>query len=878
MKVVFVMGTLEYSGMDEEGAALSSTTIDLFTEASRDFDSSVVFVSLDPILASKTKNKITMKIIRQERPRVISEIEAQNPDLVICCGPVATACVFGKGNLAEERMFRRRFYPFGEDRMPVFVTFTPERARYTHDMKRLIINDINWAIAHVDRAVPERMQPEYTLVRMSDPEWRVRPAGAAGRRSHAIGFDLETYPAVSPFDTEARIRMAVMSYYRGDGVIKTFVIHCGPDSSLPEWVVADLHNSNYVKVGSNIKFDVRWCRRFGISVRNYRCTALRESILDSSSPRTDLKFLAFSYAPELGAYNHNLELRLDVVKDFRYLTDEELFDYAACDGVASLKAFMGQEMRDQDGLLDSAGAKVLYKLYESLADIEYNGIGVDLNRLDDLADNYRAELTRLRDEITAHLGAVNIDSPTDLAEALASKIPAINLKPSEWRRLISQSSEDTEEEVSTAREVLMREAWRHASIPLIIEYRKIITRFNMFIKSVRTKHLTRWDGAYCIFPSYNISTGTYRLASSNPNGMNMPREIANPNLSVKSQFVGRDGCELLEADLSQIEIRIAAALSGDPVMCEALRAGGDIHTQMASRMLGKPVHESGEAVDAQTSEFVTKLERQSCKTRTFLILYGGGAKKLSADLRITKAAAQQMIDEYFATFRVLKQYIDSVHDSVRANGFITTPFGLRRYFVKPVNWQSRSGYAIYRQSFNTIIQHTAAMVMYVIMTELRTTPSSIRMVQQVHDSLVIEAYNVDTARDILAELQRICDNIWEILAARGMERPAQEVPIKFDASIGWRLGLDRSPLAPRTRRPNESSEWNWTSGSSDMFLSANQLRNMNLRTSQNLIADAVAAGETVWVDPETGNLVRRRPAEASLQFGSFIDDPHDDDI
>ena len=794
MKIVFVMGTLEYSGIDEEGAALSSTTIDVFHEASREFDSSVVFVSMDPILASKSKNKITMKILRQERPRVIAEIESLNPDAVICCGPVATACVFGKGNMSEERTFRRRFYPFGEDRMPVFCTFTPERARYTHDMKRLLLNDIKWAVEHIDRTVPERVQPEYKLIRVGDPEWRDRPYGAhlTTRRS-VIGFDLETYPAISPFDSDARIRMVVLSYLHGsfaDGDIRTFVIQCGPDSTMPEWVEADLRNTSFIKTGSNIKFDVRWCKRFGYMVKNYRCTALRESILDSSSPRTDLKFLAFSYAPELGAYNHALEERLDVVKDFRYLTDEELYDYAACDGVASLKAYFGQEARDTDGLLSCPGAKLLYDLYECIAQIEYNGIGVDLNRLDDLSDNYRAELATLRDTITMHLGPVNIDSATELAKILSEKVTGINLKPNEWRRLLTASTEDANDQVSTAREVLLREAWRHPAIPLIIEYRKVVTRFNMFIKAVRTKHLMQWERSYCIFPSYNISTGTYRLASSNPNGMNMPRETDNPNLSVKSQFIGRECSRILEIDLSQIEIRVAAALSGDPIMVEALRSGGDIHTQMASRMLGKQVRPDGQPADDGDTTYVTKSERQSCKTRTFLILYGGGAKKLSADLRIPKPAAQQMIDEYFATFRVLKEYIDSVHAEAQRLGYISTPFGLRRYFVPPVEWQSRAGYAIRRQAFNTKIQHTAAMIMYALMIELRREANP-HVVQQVHDSLAIEVFDAYEESRIMQAIKTICDSMWRRLEGMGMTMPREEVPITFEATIGRQLGINR---------------------------------------------------------------------------------------
>jgi DNA polymerase I-like protein with 3'-5' exonuclease and polymerase domains len=784
--------------MDEEGEALSTNTINLFTEASQGIDTSCVFVSQDPFYASKNKGDLTMTEIRKERPRVLSEIQAASPDLVICCGPIATACVFGKGNMAEERMLRRRWYPFGENTTPVFVTFTPERARYTHDMKRIILNDIRWAVYHVDPTIPERTQPSYQLIAPEDPEWRSRPANARcdPHAVRVIGFDLETYPSISPYDEDARIRMAVLSYPGGHGRINTFVIQCKPNSEFPDWVSDDLSSRAILKSGSNIKFDVRWCRRFGVFVRNYEDTNLREAILDSSSPRKDLKFLAFSYAPELGAYNQPLEELLDSRGgEFKNLTDAEMYDYAACDGVTSLKAYWGQAERDVNGLLSTKGAVMLRRLYTLLCDLEYNGIGVDLDRLDMLAENYQAELVRLRTEITRHLGPINIDSPTSLANALSSQVKNINLKPRDWRRLLSQSSEETEL-VSTAKEVLSREAWRHPAIPLIMQYRQTSVRYNTFVKAMREKHLQVVDRIPSVYPSYNIGTETYRLTSSNPNGMNLPREReeGGENLSIKSQFLGRYGSNLLEIDLSQIEIRVAAALSGDAAMCEALMQGGDIHTQMAARMLGK------------AAEYVTKEERQACKTRTFLILYGGGAQKLAADLKIDKQSAQQMIDEYFNTFSGLKAYIEEVRAEIKENGYVTTPFGLRRYFVKPVKWNSRDGSSVLRQGFNTKIQHTAVMIMYYLMIEMANELGSLdaALVQQVHDSITLEVGSGMGINAVLQRMTSLCqtDSLWNRLEDDwGMTGVRVRVPITFEATVGQRLGVSRIPAVYTAEQP-----------------------------------------------------------------------------
>lgn len=804
LKAVFVLGTLEYAGVDEEGEALSTSTIDLLDRATREanIDASLVFVSLDPIHASRTKRDISMRIIREERPRVLSEISSANPDFIICFGPIASACVFNAGNLVEDDMLRRRFFPMGDDQCPAYVTMTVERARYTHALQSWLVEDIQWCASMSGENInrPVSVLGDWQLILPNSPLWRDCPP--ALNESSVVGFDLETYPSVSPFDVNARIRMAI---FCTDPVF-SYVVQLPPDSSMPQWARTILKGTNQKKVGSNIKFDVNWCRRFGVQVRNYEDTHLREHIMDPSSPRTDLKYLTFRYLSRLGSYAHDLHMRIKALRnDWSLLTDEEMHSYAAGDGQASIATYNGQKARDRanDKLLQTGGAKLLQDVYPILADLEYDGIAVSLEESDVLNTNYSAKLAELRTAIAEHLGPVNVDSTTQLAQALARLVPDIDLKPRDWRRLLA-SNPDEGEVVSTAKEVLKRESHRHPVIELVMKYRQFSTRYNTFVVGLRRKHLQNFlhfDGSesrHCIRPSYHISTETMRLASSRPNGMNMPRTNDDGvDYAIKRQFVSRFGYGglLADFDMSQIEIRVAAMLSGDEAMIKALETGGDIHMQMASLMLGKPIAPDGEPVDALQSEFITKLERQACKTRTFLILYGGGAHKLGADLKISREAAQAMIDEYFGTFTGLKRYIDSVHAFVKEHGYVETPFGLRRYFVTPTHWKSRDGYSILRQAFNTKIQLTAALLMYVYMVELQKTDvvqhSDAVFSMQIHDSLIIDCANNYVGRDIKNATQAICQTLLTTAINRYGLKIVKPVPIVMEGTFGYNLALDR---------------------------------------------------------------------------------------
>lgn len=784
MKAVFVLETVDLKARNHPPYLMDST-LALLDEAANNAgleDVEIVFAIEDTSLAGKGKSKVGMKAINRERGRVLSEIQRLKPDLVVCMGPIATASVFGKGNLSEGDMFRQAHHPFqhidpivneaGEQvggeiiKGPaVYVTIGLGAIRWKAGLR-------DWLLQDVYAAVHGWGQPEwgnYTILQPEDPNWDSMPRelgtyvfnGVDGTPIFtvgAVGYDLETYYSetlspsldvgVSMWAPDARIRMAVVS----DAVGRAWVVQAKPDSTLPQWVYALIADPDVVKMGSNIKYDYLWHRRFGHHIRNMWDTSTHEHIIDESNPRKDLKSLTFKYVPKLADYARDQRRLVKERGGWMNLADNEMYQYAGGDGEASIGAGLNQQATMRGDL--ARPALLFRRLYGVLAEMEHHGNAIDLATTQELDQLYTAQLETLRMEITAVLGPINPNSPVVLARALKAAVPSINLRLKDWQKIVG---DDDDEETSTKRIILEREAHKHPIIKTVLDFRSMRTRHSTFIKGVLERYAIAHHGGRFIHPSFNTDrVDTFRLSSSRPNGQNYPgnEEDADPKMSIKRQFVSRfEGGSVLEGDGTQIEIRVAAWLSGDRKMLAAIMSGEDIHTSMAAIMLNKPASE------------VTKQERQECKARTFLILYGGGAKKLAQDLGISRRRAERLINEYFATFKELKAFIDATHIEVHKTLRTETPFGFVRRYVKPDHWDSPDGWRIQRQAFNTVIQNTAACLVYCAQIwyaeELQRRGLKSILDLQVHDSLKTDVYPGE-----LAEVAALKKRAMEVEAVR----------------------------------------------------------------------------------------------------------------
>lgn len=793
---MFVLETVDLKARHTPPYLLDAT-LALLDEASDKAglkDVEIVFAIENLDLAGKSKSKVGMKQIKSERPRVLSEIDRIKPDLVVCFGPIATASVFGKGNLAEGGMFRQAHYPFGfvEDVNPdgtggahhsgpaVYVTIGLSAIRWKAGLRDWLIQDVNAAVKGWGK--PE--WGDYTILQPGTLEWDVIPLALAESwvKQQPMGYDLETFyteaghkggVGTSMWAPDARIRMAIIS----DRIGRAWVVQAKPDSTLPQWVYDLIEDPTIIKAGSNIKYDALWHKRFGRNVRNIWDTSTHEHIIDESNPRKDLKSLTFKYVPKLADYARDQRRLVKERGGWEHVADNEMYLYAGGDGEASVGAVTAQMMKIR-GDLDRP-ARLFRRLYESLVEMEHNGTAVNLDTTRELDILYRAKLDVLRAEIVAVLGPINPNSPPALAKALKAAVPGINLRLKDWQKIVG---DDDDADLSTKRVILEREAHKHPILKTVLEFRSTRTRHSTFIKGILEKYAILHHGQYFVHPSFNTDrVETFRLSSSRPNGQNYPvnEEDADLVMSIKRQFVSRfeGGC-ILEGDQTQLEIRVAAWLSGDKKMLAAIATGEDIHTSMAAIMLDKPMDQ------------VTKDERHECKARTFLILYGGGAKKLAQDLGISRRRAERLINEYFATFKELKAFIDRTHVEVHKTLDVTTPFGFKRRFVKPDHWDSPDGWTIQRQAFNTKSQNTAACLTYCAQVwyaeQLKARGFKSILDLQVHDSLKTDVYPGELAQ--VAALKKQAMEVEAVRIARDEYGVDFTVPLACELKTGPNWG------------------------------------------------------------------------------------------
>jgi DNA polymerase-1 len=271
-----------------------------------------------------------------------------------------------------------------------------------------------------------------------------------------------------------------------------------------------------------------------------------------------------------------------------------------------------------------------------------------------------------------------------------------------------------------------------------------------------------------IHPTF-VQTGaaTGRLSCTNPNVQNIP--IRSPEgVRIREAFVPAEGCRLLSADYSQVELRILAHYSGDESLIDAFRRGEDVHRRTWAEVAGK------------ASEDVTPEERARAKAVNFGIIYGSSAYGLASQLGIASGEAQATIDAYFARYRGVRRFLDETIASAGRDGFVRTLLGRRRYLpdLRSRNRTLRS--AAERMAVNTVIQGTAADLIKKAMVEidawLRQAGLRSRMILQVHDELVLEVPE--------AELAAVRDEV-----PRRMQAVASlRVPLLVEAGVGrsWR--------------------------------------------------------------------------------------------
>lgn len=365
----------------------------------------------------------------------------------------------------------------------------------------------------------------------------------------------------------------------------------------------------------------------------------------------------------------------------------------------------------------------MHKLYEQienplaavLARMEIAGIAVDEQTLDALDEEFSAALSAAEKRVFVAAGEeFNLQSPKQLGEVLFEKMGLPHGKK-------------TKTGYSTSAEVLEKLREVDPVIPAILEVRKLSKLKSTYVDGLRP-HIAEDGRIHSTFRQNVAATG--RISSTEPNLQNIPVRTEEGR-KLRAVFVAADGCELVDADYSQIELRILASLSGDETMMEAFRHGMDIHRKTAAE------------VNHISPEEVTPLQRSYAKAVNFGIIYGISDYGLSRDLNIPRKEAAEYIASYKDTYPQIRLYMENIVEQAKKDGYVDTYYGRRREIpeLKSRNFNVR-GFGE-RIALNTPIQGTAADMIKLAMIRvdrgLREGNYRSRLVLQIHDELIIEA-------------------------------------------------------------------------------------------------------------------------------------------
>ena len=513
-----------------------------------------------------------------------------------------------------------------------------------------------------------------------------------------------------------------------------------------------LESDEIPKIGHNLKYDRHILQNLGIDLKGKLLDTMLFSYVNNSTiTRHNLDAVSKRYL------NINPTSYEDVAGKgakqipFSEVSIEVASEYASEDADISLKLYEHIEpLVQKETKLAKLYSEIEGPLIYTLGDIERNGVLIDSEKLNEQSKELEAKILKLEQKVQKSAGEdFNLGSPKQLQEILYEKLglPVIKKTP--------------KGQPSTAESVLQELSMDFPIVQDILSYRAISK-----LKSTYTDKLPKMVNSNTgrVHTSYHQAvTATGRLSSSDPNLQNIPIR-SEEGRRIREAFIAPDGYKILAADYSQIELRIMAHLSRDQGLMDAFAKGQDIHQATAAEIFSINIDE------------VTANQRRSAKAINFGLIYGMSAFGLSKQLQITRAEAQNYIEQYFDRYPQVKHYMDETKQSAKKMGYVETVFGRRLYLadIESSNYQRRQ-YAE-RSAINAPMQGTAAdlikMAMILLHQKIREESFEAKIIMQVHDELVIEVN--ENQQDELSELTT---NIMS-------EISKLDVDLKVDADIG----------------------------------------------------------------------------------------------
>ena len=492
----------------------------------------------------------------------------------------------------------------------------------------------------------------------------------------------------------------------------------------------EIFQSNEIKkLGYNLKDDYIALRPYGIKLENiYFDITIAEYLIDSmSSTSYECSAIAMKYLTKKVKTKEELLGKGVKAKKYQDLEFEELSTHISqiIDTIKNVIPIMESNLKDSymDGLL----YHVEMPLVEVLADMEYEGIKVDVKKLNELGSQFKDIIKKLEQEIyEISKEEFNINSPKQLGVILFEKLGLPVIKK-------------TKTGYSTNAEVLDKLKDQSPIINKIIEYRQIVKLNSTYVEGLLSI-INPIDGR--IHSSFNQTiTTTGRISSTEPNLQNIPVKLE-MGRNIRKVFIAESNCKLVDADYSQVELRVLAHMSKDETMIDAFKHNEDIHTKTASQVFNVSMDE------------VTSKQRSDAKAVNFGIVYGKSDFGLSEDLHIPVKQAKEYIENYFNKYGKIKQFMDEIIDNASENGYVTTILNRRRYIpeIKSSNFMMRN--AGKRAAMNAPIQGSAADIIKIAMInvykKLEENNMKSKLILQVHDELIVEA--VDSELDLVKKI------------------------------------------------------------------------------------------------------------------------------
>ena len=510
-------------------------------------------------------------------------------------------------------------------------------------------------------------------------------------------------------------------------------------------------NPSTLKIGQNIKYDMIVLANYEIQVRGPLFDTLLAHYVLQPELRHNMDYLAEIYLnyqtihiDELIGAKGKKQLSM------RDLQPEEVYLYACEDADITLKLKNVLEKELKQAGVEKLFYEIEMPLVPVLVSMERNGVRIDTDSLKQSSIHFSNRLSEIEQAIYELAGTpFNISSPKQVGEVLFDKL-----------KIVEKAKKTKGGQYVTNEEVLESLRNKHEIVGKILDYRGIKKLLSTYIDTLPQLINPRTGRIHSSFNQAVTSTG--RLSSSNPNLQNIPIRDEDGK-EIRKAFIPDEGCRFFSADYSQIELRLMAHLSGDPHMIEAFRQGDDIHTATAAKVF------------KVAPEEVTSDMRRKAKTANFGIIYGISTFGLAERMNVPRAEAKTLIDEYFASYPRIKEYMNESIDQAREKGYVETIFHRKRYLpdISSHNATVR-GYAE-RNAINAPIQGSAADIIKVAMARIyerfQSNNLKAKLILQVHDEL-----NFSVPEEEMEQVQQI--------VIEEMER-AYPMQIPLRADFGW---------------------------------------------------------------------------------------------